>query len=134
MVCDGKWNCPYGDDEHLSHKCGDKRVCMDFFKCKFSQICVHAVNGCDGTDDYPLGDNEILCEFKAFRCSKQCFCLNLAIIYQNQISAEIFSDNSPYISFHITGTSITSINFLRRNSFSVSIDLSKKQSNEHDSF
>ena len=127
MVCDGKWDCPHGDDEHLSHKCGDKRLCMHFFKCKFSQICVHAENVCDGIDDCPLGDDELLCEIKTFRCPKQCFCLNLAIMCQNQISGEIFSDKLPHISFHITGTSIASINFLRGNNFIVSINLSKNR-------
>ena len=127
MVCDGKWDCPYGEDEQFSHKCGDKRICMHFFKCKFSQICVHAENVCDGIDDCPLGDDELLCEIKASRCPKQCYCLNLAIMCQNQISPEIFSDNSPYISFHITGTSIASIDFLRRNNFIVSINLSKNK-------
>ena len=53
-VCDGKWDCPYGEDEHLSQKCGDNRVCMHFFKCKSSQICVHIENICDGIDDCPL--------------------------------------------------------------------------------
>ena len=126
-VCDGKWDCPYGEDEHLSQKCGDNRVCMHFFKCKSSQICVHIENICDGIDDCSLRDDELLCQIKVFSCPKQCLCLNLAIVCQNQISDEFFSNNLPYISFHITGTTIDSINFLKGNSFIVNINLSKNR-------
>ena len=114
-------------DEHLSQKCGDNRVYMHFFKCKSSQICVHIENICDGIDDCALRDDELICEIKASSCPKQCFCLNLVIVCQNQISDEFLSHNLPYISFHITGTSITSINFLKRNNVIVNINLSKNR-------
>ena len=47
-VCDGKWDCPYGHDETLYHKCGDSRHFVNLFRCKGSQICIHVEDVCDG--------------------------------------------------------------------------------------
>ena len=37
-VCDSKWDCPGGSDEHI---CGSKRQCHNLYKCTQSQICIH---------------------------------------------------------------------------------------------
>ncbi len=71
MVCDGKYDCPYADDESL--ECAD-RSCSNMFKCKESSSCLHFLSVCDSAIDCPLGDDEKLCELPS--CPWRCRCLH----------------------------------------------------------
>ena len=54
-VCDGKWDCPAGDDELNNPVCTKNQVCIYMYKCKnTTQRCLHLKNKCDGTKDCPL--------------------------------------------------------------------------------
>ncbi len=80
-VCNGKWDCPHGQDER--EKCSAERLCMNMFKCKLASICVHVHDLCDAKDDCPLHDDEQLCSLHAYNCPSVCTCLLFAISCNN---------------------------------------------------
>ena len=83
-VCDGKVDCPNGDDEKSNNTCGNLTRCANMFKCKHSKyVCVHLENVCDGRHDCPLSDDEILCQLTHQDCPNSCNCLALSIVCKN---------------------------------------------------
>ena len=76
-VCNGRWDCPQGDDESI---CNKSEACKNMFHCRNTkQICLHLGNTCDGHNDCPSGDDEMLCELKLVYCPTYCLCLLYAI-------------------------------------------------------
>ncbi len=70
-VCDGKRDCPQGDDEK-SYLCHNY-TCSSLFKCKGNQLrCLHLAHVCDGVHDCNLGDDELFCYLN---CVHGCSCL-----------------------------------------------------------
>ena len=95
-VCDGKWDCPYGYDESISHQCG-KRTCINMFKCKMMSICLHLDEVCNGHLDCPYEDDEYLCLLKNTSCPSVCQCLAFAV---RCYDTNILENTSPfYISY-----------------------------------
>ena len=83
-VCNGKWDCPKGNDE-TNYLCTESPFCNQMFKCRYtSRKCIHMGNVCDGVDDCPLKDDEIHCELQRTRCPSKCLCLSLAIECRNK--------------------------------------------------
>ena len=79
-VCDGKWDCPHGDDELEYIVCNKNNTCLHMYHCRNTkQMCLHLGNTCDGYYDCPFGDDESLCELKSFDCPSFCMCLLYAI-------------------------------------------------------
>ena len=79
-VCDGKWDCPKGDDEQEHPICNKLILCLNMYHCRNTkQLCIHLGNTCDGYNDCPFGDDELLCELKYFECPSFCVCLLYAI-------------------------------------------------------
>ena len=79
-VCDGKWDCPKGEDELDISVCNEKLACISMYHCrKTKHICLHLGNICDGYPDCPFGDDEFLCEMKYIECPSFCVCLLYAI-------------------------------------------------------
>ena len=78
-VCDGKWDCPSGYDEWKTTGCGIKRECHNFFKCSYSQLCIHLGDICNNINDCPMRDDEVLCTLKEATCPSGCICLTFAI-------------------------------------------------------
>ncbi len=76
-TCDGKQDCPIGDDEH---NCIN-RSCVGLFKCQSSNICLHYHDVEDGIIDCIHGDDEILKELSA--CPSECLCLTIAVTCTN---------------------------------------------------
>ncbi len=72
MVCNGRADCPDGEDELFC----EKKLCKDTFLCKDSKLCVHPSQVCDGVIHCPLGDDEVHC----LSCPERCRCLGYAII------------------------------------------------------
>ena len=86
-VCNGRWDCPLGDDET---KCNKSTTCKNMFHCRNTKhMCLHLGNTCDGHDDCPLSDDEMLCELKLVYCPSYCNCL-LYAIHCRGLSGETF--------------------------------------------
>ncbi len=82
-VCDGKWDCPFGDEE-TKPVCMNLRRCEHMFKCdNLSAKCIHLHNVCDGVTDCDFSEDEILCDVADHVCPGDCFCLALAMHCQN---------------------------------------------------
>ena len=96
--CDGKWDCPFGDDE----KNCSQRHCCRMFKCVKSQICLHIGDICDGYNDCPWNDDELMCTLMGTICPEKCKCLNFGIICTNvSVNVQTIS-NLPHVSVHVT--------------------------------
>ena len=81
-LCDGKWDCIYGYDEH-NLTCLNHKPCINLFKCRQSHTCLHVHNLCDNMIHCPFHDDELLCELKNVQCPHTCKCVALAIMCTN---------------------------------------------------
>ncbi len=77
--CNGKWDCWDGFDEQSCTQV--TVVCKGLFKCRFTQICVHINDICNGVADCFLEDDELACNVKY--CIRECTCLGLGIMCTN---------------------------------------------------
>ncbi len=110
-LCDGKWDCPHGEDELTHFKCGEARICTEMFKCKNSAVCLHIGYICDGFIDCHLKDDEQMCDLQQ-ACLSYCQCFHYAMKCESKnISTKKFFD-APYISLTLRYTSITEESFL----------------------
>ena len=104
-VCDGKWDCPYGNDENLNY-CNSTMMCAQMFKCRDSHICIHYHDVCNNDTDCPYGDDELMCLLKDTKCIEYCHCLGFTISCVNvKKLADIFIRNFNFISVHIRHSS-----------------------------
>ena len=79
-VCDGIWDCPYGEDEKRNKVCIGEIVCEGMFKCNHELYkCISLGNICDNKVDCLLHDDEMFCELSLFQCPVSCSCLIYAI-------------------------------------------------------
>ena len=89
-VCDGKWDCPRGDDELVSIMCNNNTVCKNMYHCRLTgQMCLHLSNMCDGHKDCPFGDDESFYELKTVYCPTVCLCLMYAIDCRGKVDENI---------------------------------------------
>ena len=89
-LCDGKWDCPHGDDEANTTFC--QMNCVGKMKCftgesNFSCVSVDGI--CNGVQDCPQGDDEYLCLPRKHTCPQICICLNVAILCTGQRARNI---------------------------------------------
>lgn len=83
-VCDGRWDCPIGNDE-LSDTCST-RNCHGMLKCQVdNSVCVHFADICDGENDCLHGDDETFCDLKQM-CPQRCECFKYALSCSELIS------------------------------------------------
>ncbi len=81
--CDGKWDCPRGNDESPTQRCRTSRKCSKLFQCRFSTLCVHVSQICDGKTDCPKHDDEKYCAESELVCPTSCTCLLSAVVCNN---------------------------------------------------
>ena len=113
-VCDGKWDCPKGEDELDILVCNRQIICKIMYHCQNTrQICLHLGNVCDGYIDCPFGDDELLCELRFVVCPAFCACLLYAIKCR-AISDENIEEIYPfyYLSVHISNFKLNFIETL----------------------
>ncbi len=79
-VCDGKWECPDGDDEN-NEFCQMENRCSGMFKCRHEKTCLHFAEICDGTSSCSAGEDEILCDME--KCHFLCKCFLYAMQCQH---------------------------------------------------
>lgn len=60
LICDGKKDCPDGQDENPT-LCSTYNCQDDHFKCAKSNKCISITSVCDGTDDCSDGSDEKQC-------------------------------------------------------------------------
>ena len=85
-VCDGKQDCPMGDDENAKGLCRVPSFCENMFKCEKTSLCIHLNSICDRNKDCPLADDEMLCELQHVLCPQDCDCLTFALACQKSLS------------------------------------------------
>ncbi len=98
-VCDGKWDCPNGDEEKYGPVCGtvDAHKCLLMYKCRRTNVlCLHPHSVCDGKPNCPFQDDEMLCALHNILCPKDCSCLFFAMSC-NHVKLSLFVDNYPHI-------------------------------------
>ena len=77
-ICDGKWDCPYGNDENISF-CNQTILCLHKFKCRNSHTCIHFIDICNNETDCTHGDDELMCPLKDTECIQHCNCLGFTL-------------------------------------------------------
>ncbi len=83
-VCDGKWDCSFGEDEEFKPVCGKGYSCLGMFKCKDTDTtCIHLSNVCDDVVNCPLNDDEFGC---ALTNTCPCQCLGFAIFCKGKVN------------------------------------------------
>ena len=132
-VCDGKWDCPHGDDEMEYTVCNKNSSCLNMYHCRNTvQMCLHLGNTCDGYPDCPFGDDEIMCELKSVECPSFCVCLLYAI------DCRMFSDHNfkavlkfHYLFVHFSNFKIDLENHLMINlTYAAIVNLQKNDIND----
>ena len=104
-VCDGKWDCPYGEDEYNIEVCIGKSVCEKMFKCRNEhRKCISVSNVCDNQLDCLHHDDEMFCELKLLQCPFKCNFLVHTIT-----CIDLQYDNSH---FHLSATTWEQSNFI----------------------
>ena len=139
-ICDGKWDCPFGEDEVQNQVCIGKNVCESMFRCKNeSHKCISIGNVCDNHIDCLYHDDEQFCDLNSIQCPVSCSCLIYSIkcvelpyhtspftqsdsyisvsIFKSNITLDIFTNKLENVKYvQIPGNSITSLcplNFLK---------------------
>ena len=112
-ICDGKWDCPFGQDELIADRCGPTRHCQGMFKCVSSQLCIHIEDICDLYYDCPLNEDEQMCDLMHL-CPVNCFCQKYAIFCFNSSSSTlVWNWLPPILSLHCDSMKLMSLNFVR---------------------
>ena len=110
-VFDGKWDCPFGEDEVYNEICIRKGICEEMFKCRNEHHkCISISNVCDDQLDCLYHDDEMFCELKPVQCPLSCHCLIYAITCID-LPYNILQHNfsGPYLSVSFFKSKISSL-------------------------
>ncbi len=109
LACDGKWDCPFGEDEYyVLNKCGGTG-CGFLLKCQLSSLCVHPENICDYKLHCPFGDDEQMCYTITYSCPDHCHCFNLALSCVAVFLTDTQFGKFSFRSLHIIQSGIVSL-------------------------
>ncbi len=101
-LCNGRWDCPHGEEEYYQPVCGDNNLCSHMYKCKnVEKLCIHMSSVCDGKIDCHLKDDEDVCQFKSAVCPENCSCMLQAVKCVN------FLETNKITCFSLLSISIT---------------------------
>ncbi len=107
-MCDGKWDCPLGEDEDRNNSCMMQQHCQFKFKCKNSHICVSMIDICDLVTDCPFQDDEFMCDIMN-TCPRRCSCFLYALICRNVSLSGIILTQLYYSVFYFVSTDVTDL-------------------------
>lgn len=111
-VCDGKWDCPKGNDEGYGPVCGTELPCVNLFRCQiYLHKCVSLSNVCDGIIDCPLGDDESLCNLTMVQCPVECMCMVMAILC-DKISSKYSLQQLPFSVVVLENSALLSVDLV----------------------
>ena len=116
-VCDGKWNCPFGEDETKNDVCTEDTVSHNLFKCSNVVKCIHLTDVCDDKPDCPKDDDEMFCDLKLVQCPESCTCLTYSITCSklakvNRLQADILVH---FLKITISNSIIDAMSVLEQN-------------------
>ncbi len=128
-LCNGKWDCPRGEDESYLLLCREVTRCEQMFQCRNSDQCIHIDDVCDIFNDCPLFDDEMMCDLKKQNCPSHCSCLNYAMSCHEE---GIFFKSfllcfAPFRSLQICNSSLTPITLLSKWTELENLDLSRNR-------
>ena len=111
-VCDGKWDCPYGEDESNINVCIGDNICHNMYKCSHVHRCISLGNVCDEQSDCLFNDDGMLCDLKSVQCPEFCVCLSYAITC-NRLKVGLLQANlASFLKVSFSESYIDSINTL----------------------
>ena len=110
-VCDGKWDCPFGEDELNNTVCGGETACEKMYRCRNQQHrCISIGNVCDNEVDCPYRDDESFCELKLIQCPEPCNCLIFAITcFQLSYNMSLLDHSNTYLAVSIFDSKLISL-------------------------
>ena len=108
-VCDGKWDCPFGEDEIKNEVCIGQNVCELMFRCRNEyHRCINIGNVCDNHTDCLYHDDEKFCDLNLIQCPMSCSCLIYSITcVELPDHTLLFSQSESYISVSIFKSKLT---------------------------
>ncbi len=104
-VCDGKWDCPNGEDESRQNRCDTERSCPNMIRCEKSKTCASLSDICDKISDCPNSDDEELCSLKN-PCPWKCKCLLFALDCSKQ-NISLLLGTLPFTHVHFQKTNLS---------------------------
>ncbi len=110
-VCDGKWDCPHGNDETQTCK-NAVRICKNMYHCHKTILCIHHLDICNHVTDCPQGEDEVMCELLGASCPPGCSCFHFAVMCTNTVLSQSDFMNLPFIALFLTSCRVSSLNML----------------------